>query len=640
MVYISALKIPPKISYGISRISNPTSPTSLYFFCSSSSPNPFPNPIEEATIHRTPRGKHRNPEKLEDLICRMMANRPGTTRLQNSIRKPVPEFDHSLVYNVLHGARNSEHGLQSSAWAPVFRWVERTGLFQHDRETHYKIIEIFGRASKLNHAWCILLDMSKKGVEWDEDMFVTLIDSYGSEGIVHESEDFSENGGIGTWEEAEKFFVEMKGRNIAPTVISYTTMIKGFVSVGRVDDIGTTQKDSELGVICGTQRSDKAEHNCWSDKVKNSHKSCYTNGETLKDEGVSMATTSTRNDDALRLLEDMKSYDIKPNAVTYSTLLPGLCDAEKMPEAQNFLKEMVKNYIAPKDNGIFVRLLSGQCKAGNLDAAVDMLKAMIRLINLLDKLIEKDIILRPQNTLEMEPSAYNPMITYLCSNGQTGKAEFFFRQLMKRGVQDSIAFNNIICGHSTEGTPDSAFEILKIMIRRKVPAEGCAYKLLIESYLKKGEPADAKTTLDSMIETRGSYGRSLGRIELLMHSGCTPHYDKLLSVLCENGKTIAALKLLEFCMERDFSVDFSSYDKMLEFCMERDFSVDFSSYDKVLDALLAVGKTYNAYSMLCKITEKGGVTDQKRCQELIKSLNKEGNTKQADILSRIIGGKR
>ena len=70
-------------------------------------------------------------------------------------------------------------------------------MFQHDRETHYKTIEIFGRASKLNHAWCILLDMPKKGVEWDEDMFVTLIDSYGSAGIVHESEDFSENGGIG-----------------------------------------------------------------------------------------------------------------------------------------------------------------------------------------------------------------------------------------------------------------------------------------------------------------------------------------------------------------------------------------------------------------------------------------------------------
>jgi hypothetical protein len=47
---------------------------------------------------------------------------------------------------------------------------------------------------------------------------------------------------------------------------------------------------------CGTQRSDKDEHNYRSDKAENSHNSCYSSGETLKDEDVSMATTPTRND--------------------------------------------------------------------------------------------------------------------------------------------------------------------------------------------------------------------------------------------------------------------------------------------------------------------------------------------------------
>ncbi|KAL6340132.1 hypothetical protein AAG906_038967 [Vitis piasezkii] len=54
------------------------------------------------------------------------------------------------------------------------------------------------------------------------------------------------------------------------------------------EGIGTTQ---HLDMNCGTQMSDKV----GSDKVENSHNSCYNSGETLKDEGVSMATTSTRN---------------------------------------------------------------------------------------------------------------------------------------------------------------------------------------------------------------------------------------------------------------------------------------------------------------------------------------------------------
>lgn len=745
MSHFSLLKshqLKPNLFPIISGISNPYSRNFLHFFSSvdESNVDESTNPeilvsdpqselqepsndvgAEEKPSPRTPRGKHRNREKLEDTICRMMANRAWTTRLQHSIRNLVPEFDHSLVYNVLHSAKNSEHALQ------FFRWVERSGLFRHDRETHYKIIEILGRASKLNHARCILLDMPKKGVEWDEDLFVVMIDSYGKAGIVQESvklfqkmkelgvertlksynilfkvilrrgrymmakryfnkmlsegieptvhtynlmiwgfflslkvetanrffEEMKERGilpnvvtynsmmngfyRVKKMEEAEKLFVEMKGKNIEPTVISYTTMIKGYVSVGRVDD-------------------------------------------------------------GVRLFEEMKSYGIKPNAFTYSTLLPGLCDAEKMTEAGSMLKEMVDGYIAPKDNSIFMKLMSCQFNAGNLDAAADVLKAMIRLsipteaghyglliekfckagvydqaVKLLDKLVEKEIILRPQSTLEMEPTAYNPMIKYLCDHGQTGKAEALFRQLMKRGVLDSVAFNDLIRGHSKEGAPDLAFEILKIMGRRDVPREADAYKLLVESFLTKGEPTDAKTALDSMIENghlpesslfravmeslfedgrvqtasrvmksmvekgvkenmdlvakileallmRGHVEEALGRIEMLINNDCVPDFDNLLSVLCEKGKTIAALKLLDFGLERDYNINFSSYDK-------------------VLDALLAAGKTLNAYSILSKVMQKGGITEWKSCEDLIKSLNKEGNTKQADILSRMITGR-
>ncbi|KAJ0028183.1 hypothetical protein Pint_35639 [Pistacia integerrima] len=613
------------------------------FFCSTDGQtpeNPPPNSdpvqprketkMEQTPFQRIPRGRQRNSEKIEDIICRMMANRAWTTRLQNSIRTLVPEFDHNLVYNVLHRAKNSEHALQ------FFRWVERAGLFNHDRETHLKIIEILGRASKLNHARCILLDMPKKGVEWDEDMFVKLIDSYGKKGIVQES---------------VKIFDKMKELGLERTVKSYDVLFKVILRRGR---------------YMMAKR--------------------YFNKMLVE-----------RADDALRLFEEMKSFDIKPNAVTYTVLLPGLCDAGKLAEAQNMLKEMVERYIAPKDNSIFLKLLTSQCASGDLDAAANVLKAMIRLsipteaghygvlienfckaemfdqaIKLLDKLVEKEIILRPQNSVHVEASAYNPMIQHLCHNGQTGKAEIFFRQLMKTGALDPIAFNNLICGHSKEGNPDSAFEIFKIMRRREVPRDADAYKLLIESYLRKGEPADAKTALDSMIEDghlpasslfrsvmeslfedgrvqtasrvmksmvekgvkenmdlvakvlealfmRGHVEEALGRIDLLMHSGCAPNFDSLLSVLSEKGKTIAALKLLDFCLERD--------------CI-----VDFSSYEKVLDALLAAGKTLNAYSLLCKILAKGGATDWKSCEDLIASLNQEGNTKQADILSRMIRG--
>ncbi|KAL0338442.1 UNVERIFIED_CONTAM: Pentatricopeptide repeat-containing protein [Sesamum angustifolium] len=617
--------------------------------------------------------RQKNPEKIEDIICRMMANRAWTTRLQNSIRNLVPSFDHELVYNVLHGAKKSEHALQ------FFRWVERSSLFQHNRETHQKIIEILGRATKLNHARCILLDMPKKGLEWDEDLWVLMIDSYGQAGIVQESvklfrkmEELGVQRSIksydalfkvilrrGRYMMAKRYFNKMLSESIEPTRHTFNIMIWGFFLSGKVETANRFFEDMKSREITPdvvtyntlingyyrVKKMEAAEKYFVEMKGRNIEPTVVTYTTLIKG-----YVSVDRVDDALRLMEEMKGFGIKPNAITYSTLLPGLCDAEKMSEAQTILREMVEKYVAPKDNSIFMRLISGQCKVGNLDAAADVLKAMIRLsvpteaghygvliencckageydraVKLLDKLIEKDIILRPQSTLHMESSAYNPLIEYLCKNGQSAKAETLLRQLMKLGVQDPIALNTLICGRSQEGNPDSAFELLKIMLRRNVRSRKSAYDSLVKSYLRKSDPADAKAALDSMIENGHLPDSSLYRsvMESLFEdgrSGIAPDFDGLLSVLCEKGKTIAALKLLDYGLERDYKIDISSYEK-------------------VLDALLAAGKTLNAYSILLKIMEKGGVTDWSSCKDLIKSLNEEGNTKQADILSRMIMGK-
>ncbi|KAJ8424249.1 hypothetical protein Cgig2_007175 [Carnegiea gigantea] len=139
--------------------------------------------------------------------------------------------------------------------------------------------------------------------------------------------------------------------------------------------------------------------------------------------------------------------------------------------------------------------------------------------------------------------------------------------------------------------------------------------------LEKGvnENMDLAAKILEALLLRGHVEEALGRIELLMHTGYALDVDRLLSVLSDKEKTIAALKLLDFALERDFTLDFSSYDKFLE-------------------ALLAAGKTLDAYSILCKISQKRGVTDKNSCESLIKTLNEEGNTKQADILSRMVQG--
>ncbi|MQL99769.1 hypothetical protein Taro_032497 [Colocasia esculenta] len=662
-------------------------------------------------------------EPLHETICYVMAKRPWTTRLQNSIRSlcPSASFDRELVVAVVQGAREPDHALR------FFRWVEKTG-FRHDRVTYGEIIPLLTRHQMLNHARGLLLDdMPKRGVDPDEGMFAALIEGYGRAGIPQEVvKIFRRMPELGVertarsydaffkailrsgrammakrffnqmlregvtptlytynhliWgfclcqrmETAARFFAEMKERRITPDIVTYNTLLGGWVRAGKVEDAEKLFEEMRSGEV---------------------NPNSITYGLMIKG-----YVSGGKVEDGLRFFAEMGEKEIKPTEQTYSALLPGLCsEVERVGEAKKLLGEMIERRISTKDGSIYLKLISCLCEAGNLDGALEVvflmegLKVRVDLshysvlienlckgseldkaVEMLDAVIERGVLLHPRSTSDMPPSAYNPVIEYMCSNGYTKKAETFFRQLMKKGVTDSVAFNNLIRGHSKEDTPESAVELLAIMNRREVATEGDAYTSLAESFLRKGDPAVAKTTLDGMIEqghlpgsslfrsvmealfdddrvqtasrlmksmiemgitenldlvhrileallVRGHVEEALGRINLLMMNNCGPDFDSLLASLCDKDKTIAALKLAEFGLERDCDISFSSFDR-------------------VLDALSGAQKTLNAYSLLCKIKKKGGVTNKKACQALIKSLIAEGNTKQADILYRLVFG--
>lgn len=687
-------------------------------------PKPKPNPKPE---RRTRATIDRNPESIENTICRMMANRSWTTRLQNSIRSLVPRFDNSLVWNVLNVCRDSEHALQ------FYRWVERSGLVRHDRDSHLKIIKILTGDAKLNHARLILLDMPKKGVPWDEALFVKLMEGYAKAGIVQESVNvFNMMKKLrvvrtgksydallliilrrGRYMMAKRYFNAMLRDGVEPTLVTYNIMIWGFFLSKRLETARRffeEMKQRDVSPDAVTYNTMMHGYNRL--KMTDEAEKCFAEMKERKIGQTAISYTAMikgyldaeRFEDALRLFAEMKKSKINPNEVTFSTLLPRLCDAGKMVEARALLREMVERRVVPKDKSVFSKLLSGHCKSGDLDAAAEVLETMNsqrvptncghygvliqsfceaglhgRAAKLVDELVEKEIVLQPRRSgsAAMEASVYNPVIEHLCLNGETGKAENFFRQLMKTGVKDSAAFNSLVRGHSKEGNPESALEVFRIMERRGVETDSESFSLLVKSYLAKGEPAEAKSALDSMIESghrpesslfrsvaeslfedgrvqtasrvmrtmvekglvtgnadlfskiiealflRGHCEEAIGRVNLLMtqKKGSAPDLDALLSVLSEKKKTIAALKLVEFCMGRDWDLDFSTYDK-------------------VLDALLAAGKTLKAYSVLTALIAKGGSTKWSKSGDLINSLNKEGNSRQSDILSRLIEGSK
>jgi pentatricopeptide repeat protein len=665
----------------------------------------------------------RREEPLHETILYMIRRRPWTTRLENSIRLLSPTLGAPLVHGVISGAAAAG---RADLALQFFRFAYRRAGFLPEPATFELLVPILSSRRMLNHARCLVLEtMPSFSIKPDEATLASLISAYGKAAIPQEAVKLfrmmpdlgiprtalSYNAVLkailcrGREAMARRIYNAMIADGITPDQSTYNTLIWGFGLCKKMEAAVRVFGDMKDRGVTPDVTTYNTLLNAWvrAGDLESAHKLFdEMPGEGIERNSVSYNVmikgyvTAEKVEDAVSLFAEMGEKGLRLSEKTFSALMPGLCDDEgKVAEARKAVDNMAELRLTPKDKSVFLRIVMMLCKAGDLDGALEVHKKSGQFkhvlvdprqygvlmeglcaggksdaaVEVLDELMEKGTLLSPKSPV-LEASAYNPVIEYLCSNGSTNKAETFFRQLMKKGVDDKAAFNSLICGHAKEGMPEAAQEILAIMTRRGVPTNPGSHALLVDSFLKKNEPADAKRALDSMMEqghlpspalfksvmmtlftdgrvqtasrvmksmiekgvtenmdiahkvlealfVRGHVEEAIGRVNLMVESGCMPDLDKLLIGLCENDRIMEAQKLSDFALDRDFDVSFSTYDRVLE-------------------ALYTEEKTLPAYSMLCKIKNKGGVVDQKGCDALMESLKSEGYSKQADILSRIL----
>ena len=476
---------------------------------------------------------------------------------------------------------------------------------------------------------------------------------------------------------ASRFLSLMKERGVFPDIVTYNTLLGGWVRSGKLEEARKVFDEMPRLSLAPNSIT-------YSMMIK---------GYVTKNEV----------EEALKLYGEMVDKGIRPTEQTYTALLPGLCgEARRLEEAKKLLAEMAERKIALRDLSVSLKLVSGLCDAGLLDEALQTVKTMEialssgpnlshynvlieslcredkfdRAVEVVDEIMEKGLLLDPRSSSSSSSfTAYYPMIEFMCKNGLSRKAEALLRQLMKKGVEDAAVFNALILGHSAENSPELAAAILVIANRRGIAVEGGSYGAMAESFLLRGEAAEAKAMLDGMMEhgllpsaqlfksvmeallrdgriqtasrlmrsmvergvhlgenlvdlaqeileallVRGHVEEAIGRIELLRMNECSPDVNKLLLVLCEKRKVLMAAKVAEFGLEHDCEIEFSTYDRVLE-------------------ALREEGKTMKAYTLLHKLKKKGGVVNEKGCRVLIKGLVDEGKVEQADALYRLIFG--
>ncbi|KAF7047544.1 hypothetical protein CFC21_056464 [Triticum aestivum] len=678
---------------------------------------------EADALESAPAHALREEEPLHEKILHMIRRRKWTTRMENSVRLLSPTLSAPLVHGVISAAAAADRADLSLQF---FRFAYRRAGFRPEPATFALLVPILASKSMLNHARCILLEtMPSFSIPPEEATVAALVAAYGKAGIPQEAVKLfrlmpelgiartalSYNAVLkailcrGREAMARRIYNAMIADGVVPDLSTYNTLIWGFGLCKKMESAVRVFGDMKDHGVTPDVTTYNTLLNAWvrTGDMESARKvfdempvAGFEPNSISYNVMIKGYVEANKAEEAVGLFKEMGEKGLRLSEKTFAALMPGLCDDKgKAVEARKAVEDMAERRLTPKDKSVFLRLVSTLCKAGDLDGALEVHKKSGQFkhvlvdprqysvlmeslcaggkcdgaVEVLDELLEKGTLLSPKSPV-LEAPAYNPVIEYLCNNGNTNKAETFFRQLMKKGVDDKSAFNSLIRGHAKEGALEAAKEILAIMTRRGVPTDPHSHALLIDSFLKKNEPADAKTALDSMmvhghlprpalfqsvmvslfndgrVQTasrvmksmiekgvtenmdmahmilealfmRGHVEEAIGRVNLMVENGFMPDLDKLLVSLCRKDKVMEAHKLADFALDRDFEVTFSTYDKVLE-------------------ALYTEEKTLPAYSMLCKIKHKGGAVDQKGCDALMDSLKAGGYSKQADILSRIL----
>ncbi|KAK8951756.1 Pentatricopeptide repeat-containing protein [Platanthera zijinensis] len=511
---------------------------------------------------------------------------------------------------------------RTRAAARLFHLMIRLGV-PPDAVTFNTLIRGFCLNSMLPEAFQVFRLMSRHRCDPDIVSYNTLLD-----GLIR----------AGKFAAARDLFDEMRSISgeLTPNIVSYTTLIRGF-----------------CGQLMVAEAIDLLDE-------------MISHG--LKPNEITFNTLMKGFCEAGRL-DLMKKicdeeFGFKPDICTFNTLIAAHCDSGDVEDALKVFDGLPELKVKA-DSATYSTLIRGLCSIGNFE------KAEL----LVDDLLEKNVLRRAGSYIPIM-AAYNPLFEYWCDCGKTKKARKVLRELIEgRAIVDPIAFKTIILGHCKEGAFMKGYNLLVSMVMRDLKPDYESCQELLTGFISKGNIRSAfevlKRILDighrpgtdhihsllsgllkmdgcaneaadlvfTMVERKirqnidlstdvihklfenGFNERALGILRLLYESGYCVKMEKLVRILCREGRFLEA---------RDLSL----------FSLEKKERLNPQALCVVVNGLCELERASEAFDLFYNMLEArdiSGKSDFSGCMNSLRlALEKTGMLKEAEFVSRQI----
>ncbi|KAG6527911.1 pentatricopeptide repeat-containing protein At5g25630-like [Zingiber officinale] len=325
-------------------------------------------------------------------------------------------------------------------------------------------------------------------------------------------------------DEAIKIFWKMKQSGCKPTTSTFNTLIKGYGIIGKPEESNLLlDMMSQEENTRPNQQTYNILIKAWCEK-KNLieawnvyHKMCesgiqpdvvtyntiaraYTkNGETRRAEVLilEMQTRLCPNErtwaiivcgyckegnmkDALRCVNEMKAFGIRPNIVVFNSLVKGFLDLQDIAGVDEVLAIMEEIAVKP-DIVTFSHQLNALCAMG----------LMTRCMELLSKMVEAGI--------NPDAQVYSILAKGYVRAREPAKAEALLVAMNELGIKANVVtFTTIISGWCSAADMENAMRVFSMMCESGVSPNIKTFETLIWGYGEAKQPWKAEELLDTM----------------------------------------------------------------------------------------------------------------------------------------------
>lgn len=283
--------------------------------------------------------------------------------------------------------------------------------------------------------------------------------------------------------------------------------------------------------------------------------------------------------EAFKVFEIMSKEDgCRPNSVTYSTLIHGLCEIGRLEEAFSLKEEMCEKGCQPSTRTYTV-LAKALCDFASTDEA----------LCLLDEMAAKGC--------KPNVHTYTIIIDRLCREGKIEEANGMFRKLLQYDIFPGIVtYNVLINGYCKQGQIVAAFELLALMEKKNCKPNTRTFNELMEGLCRINKSYKAMHLLKRMVDN----GLSPDKVT----------YNILVDGFCREGQLDMALKI---------------FNSMSSFGL----IPDGYTLTSMIDGLFKHGRTEVAIGFFCMMIKKGISFDEVTITALIDGHCKSGKTGDA-----------